>query len=94
MAKLIPTVLLNDLQLATLKELNKNAVDGVMLGTFAASFKQNVIGALVRQGAIAPYRGKHYRATNAVIARRPDHVARTPKTVVANDVTDVTAVAA
>jgi hypothetical protein len=81
MSKAIETVLLNEIQMATFKVLRKKAVDGVIHSDFAATFKQNVINALVRHGAIKPTHGKHYRFTDVLIARKPEHVARTPKTV-------------
>jgi len=90
MAKIIPTILLNDLQIATLDELKAYAdPDGMIRGEAVAYYKQNVIGALLRHGAIKVFREKHFKLCNVTIERRLPHVKRTPKVAqVASDNSD------
>lgn len=52
------TVLLNEVQLATFKALKRRAFMGKIIGDWVReNFKMNVVGALVRAGAIRPF---HY----------------------------------
>jgi hypothetical protein len=99
MAKTLPTIVLNDLQIATLNALQANATDRLVRTEHAQGFKQNVINALVHWGALIPTKptlsnkGYGYRIANADITRRPDHTPRAPKVVPATE-TDSMSVAA
>jgi hypothetical protein len=85
MAKIIPTVLLNELQLGTYNELVSKADEhGVVRDEVVASYKQNVINALIRRDVIRLFRGKHYRITATPVDLKPDHVKRAPKVVAEN----------
>jgi len=70
------TILLNALQMATYKELLEKAVDGVIHRDVAATYKQNVIGSLVKHGVIKQFRTIHYAfVKGAVIIDQPEETA-------------------
>ena len=80
MAKAPATVLLNEVQMATLQELEALASDGVVFGNIMVSYKQNVVKALLDRGVFKPFRGKHFKRTNVPVAPKPPVVSRKAKT--------------
>ena len=82
MAKQIPTIQLNDLQMGTLHALVKQEVNGVISGDHVAIYKTNVINALVRHGALRVYRVKNFKIIKANFALRAPIKPRTPKAAI------------
>jgi hypothetical protein len=97
MAKIVPTVLLNDIQMATLLELQSKAVEGVLSLDVIAGYKGNVVNALLRRGVIKGlYRKeviKNYKLTGVPVEMKPETVHREPKVapIVETDTNGVTA---
>jgi hypothetical protein len=77
MAKVLSTILINDLQMSCLKELRKQANDkGVVKAVVLLGFKNNVTGALIRHGVLSQRANGDVRIMGNPVALRPPHVPR------------------
>jgi hypothetical protein len=77
MAKVLSTILINDLQMSCLNELRKQANDkGVVKAAVLLGFKNNVTGALIRHGVLSQRANGDVRIMANPVALRPPHVPR------------------
>jgi hypothetical protein len=88
MAKQIQTILLNEIQMATFRALSRQSVTtvgakretpGVLAADVVGDYKANVIGALVRAGALTTYHKGYRIAQNVAVQQRPAPTPRTPR---------------
>jgi hypothetical protein len=80
MAKAVTTVLLNELQIATLEDLRERANNGIVNKKVANTYKQNVLNALLRRGVLRLIAGDHYRiVANVAVELKPETVPRAAK---------------
>ncbi len=82
MVKIVEPVVLNSLQFHTLHDMEEKADSKrVVHEDVIATYKQNVVKALIRRGVLVLFRGKHYKIANVPIELKPEIVSRKPKPV-------------